>query len=610
MRRARPLRFADFLKQLPPAVVFEGLMRPGGTRRKIISSSLISELEKKHATPAATARRFERLSEDARTACALAYLFGGMGLAAAGLESLRPEVLGSFLVYEARDANETPFWLGFADLEKPLRPCLVTALIDACGDVEFPTKGRRQASGPWQPNDFAVTCGQAQLDALRTTQAGALTRAAGTALTKLIHGFGPDCVLESREADAHSMASLLVAYGTTRKFLSADTGRYSTSLEQFEQWNAMPMRKRISDFAAFAHEHSGGWNLELLAEALERSESGWLSSSIFPSACRGDAVSGLRELGYAGVVSVARHGDNTVWRTPAESAPASASEGQESRSMILPDFSALLPQETPPGRLFAFTLLGTLSSLDRVYKGRIDRETVNASLSRGVPGERILTYLTDANAPVNVRETVREWIREFSRLFVSSETVVVSFDEKTSRQLASYDPVKDMLEPLENAHTVFVVKKGRERAARDIISEMGYDVRVPKQTGGRAEDERAPGSPEKPRAHLTPVLDFHAGEKPESSGIRSGKYSSDMKALDTNEVYHVIGYAMLMGHIIRIDYEGGRGTRKGRYRVVPLDVRRGKDSCLEAEVVSTKRKREFDVRCIVRIGVEPHGNKQ
>jgi hypothetical protein len=166
-----------------------------------------------------------------------------------------------------------------------------------------------------------------------------------------------------------------------------------------------------------------------------------------------------------------------------------------------------------------------------------------------------------------------------------------------------------MLKPLEQAHTLFLVKKGREKIVRDVLTEMGYDPRVPHPTAPRAETHEK--FPQAPAAQYvtgrTPVLTFDSvkEETTSASGIRSGKYSSELKALDSNEMYHVIDYAILMGRKIKIDYSGTPGVRRGVYTVVPESVQRGKDPCLKARVASTGNERQFDVRKISRIGVEP-----
>jgi hypothetical protein len=155
---------------------------------------------------------------------------------------------------------------------------------------------------------------------------------------------------------------------------------------------------------------------------------------------------------------------------------------------------------------------------------------------------------------------------------------------------------------IENAHAVYVVKKGRERAVRDILTNMGFDPRT-QQIPGTLTEQRIT-MPAEEEQTLTPVLDFYAELPQTGADVRIGKYSSEMKKLETNEVYHVIEYAILMGLRVKIDYDGTPGCRKGTYTVIPSLVRRGKDACMVAEVASSKKKREWDVRMIRRIGVE------
>ena len=83
-----------------------------------------------------------------------------------------------------------------------------------------------------------------------------------------------------------------------------------------------------------------------------------------------------------------------------------ASTGPMARTIVvLPDFTAVLPQETPPEQLFRFVQVGILHSLDRIYKGAIDRATLNNSLAQGLDSGTILQRLAEWNAPANVVET-------------------------------------------------------------------------------------------------------------------------------------------------------------------------------------------------------------
>jgi hypothetical protein len=191
---------------------------------------------------------------------------------------------------------------------------------------------------------------------------------------------------------------------------------------------------------------------------------------------------------------------------------------------------------------------------------------------------------------------------------MSSRTIVVSTDEKTSRQLNTYEPIKEIITPVEDAHRVYMVKPGRDAIAQEILADMGFDPRTPQAVVIQKAEEPVFSAAVKSDPALEPVVDFELKERGPARNIRTGKYSADMKNLDASDLYHVIEYAILMGDRLKLDYAGGGSTRKGMYTVVPMSVRRGRDSCLEAEVASTKKKRTFDIKKIRRIGVETHGS--
>ncbi len=606
MRRATPLRFVDYIRQLPSAVVFENLLKPG-SKRRILSSSLVDKIQSEYATAESTAARFKSLSQEAKRACALAYLAGDGGLAASGLEALRSELLLGFLVYEACDGGDARYFVGFEDIEKSLRPALLDTILESARTVADTGKTAPPHAGLFL-NDFAVVCSLASQGLIRTTQTGSLTRLCSTALKRLLHGLPSGCVFQSKDADLKSIMHLLLDYGVERKVLVREGDAYWTSRERFERWSAISPRRRRDDFAEYALTASGGWRRDVLTELLGRLGTKWLSLSLFPEPSQAAVCTALRSLCYAEVLTSGRKGEDIMWQgyAASQSAASPSPDAPRAPAMVLPDFSALLPQEAAPEMLFSFSLVGTFSSLDRVYKAGVNRDIVNNSLSRGIDGEELLSLLGGWNAPENVRETVREWIREFSRLYMSAETIIVSCDEKTSNQLNSYGPIREMIKPLAGVHTVFTVQKGCEKLAGEILSTMGFDPRVPHALAEKHGAETVLGEPEREEG-LRPVLEFDTIGQQTTRAIRSGKYSSELKQLETNEVYHVIEYAILMGQRLKIDYAGAESTRKGLYTIVPLSVRRGKNSGLEAEVSSSRRKRTFEVKKILRIGVESHG---
>jgi hypothetical protein len=66
---------------------------------------------------------------------------------------------------------------------------------------------------------------------------------------------------------------------------------------------------------------------------------------------------------------------------------------------------------------------------------------------------------------------------------------------------------------------------------------------------------------------------------------------------------HVIDYAMLMGHRLRLDYEGSPYVKRGEYTMVPDAGSSGPDGVVEGEDVKTGTRKKFLRERIKAIGV-------
>ena len=254
-----------------------------------------------------------------------------------------------------------------------------------------------------------------------------------------------------------------------------------------------------------------------------------------------------------------------------------------------------------PETLYTFSLLGAISKLDRVYKGIIDQSTVNESLSRGVKDDVLLSHLGKWGAPKNVISTVKEWIREYLRLCIIKGDMIVTLDEKTSMQISSYGPLRGIIEPV-NADSVFHVKKGREKEVLDLLIAMGFDPRVPEVQHPKpvpAQSILAEDFDEE----LTLSLDFEVEAKRKSRPMPSGKYSEELKELSINELFHVIDYAILMGHSLRLEYEGSPYLKQGIYTIIPIKLENGVEPYIEGKSESSGALKKYYIKRIKRIGV-------
>ena len=238
--------------------------------------------------------------------------------------------------------------------------------------------------------------------------------------------------------------------------------------------------------------------------------------------------------------------------------------------MVLPDFTAVLPQETPPEQLYRFGHVALLHSLDRVYKGAIHRSTLNDSLARGTEAATILSWLAEWNTPANVVETLREWIREYYRLYIADEPVLVSCDEKVTGEIASYEPLAGLIERVP-AVAVFRIKPGAGESVRQVLSSMGYDYRMPTvEPPGAGHVQRRAARPD--AANVFEPVVFGSGRPAENAMLKGKKYGSGLKALDLNETMHIIDYAILTGHELTVEYGGSPLIKKGLYTFFPTAI--------------------------------------
>lgn len=600
MRRARPLAFADFLRLLPPAVVFERVVKKQGAGRKIISAKLIDEVTGRFLRPETLHARFESLSEEARAICALAYCSGRTGVRAIDDPALHSELFNSFLVYVASDEEGGRYYFGFDDMARPLTEALRAWVAGkAFGAPPAP----HAPQWLWRSvNDFAVFLALACQGQITLTQKGDPVRAALTLVRKLFNAGQEQN--QYADADIRALVELHIAFGRHIGALAVRGKEVSVSRTGADIWLKKKHRDQFEAFRRFALELIGSWRLDTLSAMIEARDDGWLPLSLF-SHVREQATPAIRILEYVGALECAA-ADGQWWVRLAARAGNEMAPG-DARPIALPDFSVMLPQECAPHTLFAFSALGRLQSFDRVYKGQIDRTTVNSALADEIPGERLLGYLDDWQAPDNVRITVDEWIREFGRLSQSAADILTSADERTTMQIEGYEPICQYIEAIE-AHKVFRIKPGCARRVWEMLSNMGFDPRLPMRrelpaalsAADRLDTVEQSRSPE-----LTIETDFSQVAQQESRRMSAGKYSPELKELELTEMFHVIDYAILMGCWLNVDYEGSPYIKAGEYRLLPAAINKGAEPTVEGAVEPTRKAKKMYIKRIKRIGVEP-----
>ncbi|MFW5775032.1 MAG: hypothetical protein ACOCW2_01975 [Chitinivibrionales bacterium] len=603
MRQAQPLLFTDYLKKIPPSFIFEHLLGDRSLKRRIVSPSLLGDIKESFSRPENLQKRFDGLGDEAKKLCAQAYVMGHRGISAPESQFLCDELIESFLVYYVQDSQEDRYFVGFDDLADHVLPLCVPVLLEgAAGEFSRP------AHPVWAfqcLNDCALFVSVAARKLIKLTQQGNLVRNSAQLMQRLLQGASSATSPDRSEKNRKQIMHLLMAYLRHESIIHEDGKLMVPDFTRFAEWNERTMEKRWNDFFTFALSELGGWRLEILDGAQRHLDGEGFSLQNFGEE-REAAEQAMRVLHYLGYVEACKteHGNHLLWRkSEMGSLTEMEARADETGVIIMPDFSAILPPESSPKTLFTFSLFGAYTRFDQVYKGIIDKTILNDSLSRGIDPQRILTCLDLWNAPDNVRITIREWIREFSRLFISNRTLIVSNDPKTSMQLQSYGPLKKLIEPVTSA-MVFTVKAGSERMVRDMLENMGFDTRFAQQQQEKKPQDFQLGVSNQ-QFSLTPVFEVKKAEQTTVRPMSVGKYSTELKALELNELFHVIDYAILMGYQLRFEYEGSVYLPNGEYTVVPRNLHKGMDPAMDARQVGTDKEKRYDVRKIKRIGVHP-----
>jgi hypothetical protein len=590
-KRPHPLRFIDYIRMLPSSWVFEHFLKTDRARRRILSSNAIQDGVRNFSRAGTVRQQFVSLGPQERLACGLAYL-NPFGVAAgrSGSDHLKnahdSALVRSFLVYAGRNAGGVVRYFGFPEFEPALRELCATTIAGA-GAVAGDT---RKALVPHQLNDLAVVAVLALHGALaKKKQGGGLTGGALDAIARLTHE-GRDCA-----------ADLLVFCGLRAGILSENAGGYSCAAEAFEAWLLKPVDQRLSETVRCAVRYAGSWSLDLLRETFRQANGARLSCSIFPEDDRPAAMTALRRLRWAGIVELSRAGKETVFGAAQEPAPC-LPEPEQGAVIVLPDFTAVIAQEARPEDLYGFGLIGTLQSLDQVYRGAVERRVLNDSLAKGVTAGAVLGRLEAWRAPRNVIETVREWIREFQRLYITGCPMLVAADEKVSFEIGAYGPLRGFVEPVP-AHTLFRIRPGAEEAVKEILGTIGYDYRMPcRDHVGADENGRGEGAMACDSEKWEPIVGASQETPAAPLELRGKKYGTGLKKFDLNETMHVIDFAILTGQGLVIDYGGSHLIRRGVYAMKPFSRTGGAEPLLEGSL-SGGRKKQFHVRKINRIGV-------
>lgn len=601
MKPEKKISFGEYISGLLPELVYKHLIKDSSAGRRIVSSATVRHLGEQFSSPESLAERFLSLPDDLKFVCALAYLHGDQGIPAERIGSFdQNRLLRSFLVWAARDENGASYYVGFDEFEEGLRP-LLAETIAGNARAELGCFGPTRL--PWFClNDLIMIAGLAAQGQLRRTKGGTLTKTSSMALERLLHLARPDISGGTAES-----ASLLLEFGMDQGFLTFKDSAYSLFHTPLLKWLERPLSEQYREFVEFTAHFTGSWRYSLLLASVPEPGNPWLSArALSRNADETETVDLLRAFAYVGAITIcSTENDVLVTCPPEQYYPWKGDDASipESNIIVMPDFSAILPQESLPSDLYWFMRLGTIGSLDKVYKGKISRKIIHESLCQGIAGSILLECLSKWQAPHNIVATVAEWIREFSRVSVVSDTFLISTEQRVSSELGSYEPLKQYLEPLP-AHQVYRIRPGSESKVEEILFSLGFDPRTSKEPVPPR--SRIPRHRDQTHVFRRPVTRFAgvSAEKDSDVTLKSGKYSSEMKELDFNEMLHVIDYALLMGYQLHFEYRGTPGVKKGTYHVVPHSLERGTAPMLVAELADSTMTRTFLVKEIAKLGVD------
>jgi hypothetical protein len=596
------MTFKYYLSLLPSDIVFKKVLVDHDHKRRILSSSHLSDIARQAGYEKPLRDRFCRLSPEARLTCSLVYLFGRRGYGAHGLKGFDDELLSSFLVYAGKDVAGAVRYFGFDEFQRRLLPCVTAEMID---------KTKTAAPRPPAPfnrrrclHDITMLAVLASHGMLAKTKKGTFSKLSEGIMKKFLHAAREPLFRSEEEGGAASLVTtLLFDYAVSRGLLVTKDLAFLPVAGHVLAWLAMPQAERYSDFCDFAFEHVPLWSRTVLDALFEQPQQNWLSTQQLPEGHRRQAETIAALLHYCGILDVQKSGGHLIFSKTAETGQDAFLTQNPARTVvILPDFSAVLGQEIEPQDLYWFSRVGTLQSFDRVYKGMIGRETIHNSLSEGFGGAQCVEWLSRWHAPDNVVSTVKEWIREFSRIYFTTDAAIVSFEEKATRQIMSYQPLRRLVEPV-RADCVFRIRNGHENEVRRILSGMGFDPRVPAELHEKLPKREPEALPDAPL--VVPVVSFEQGESGIPHTLREGKYSQTLKELDISNMLHVLEYAILMGQTVLFEYAGSSFVRKGPYTVRPQSVHKAPEPSIEGTVLPKGTKRKFLLKSIVKIGVGP-----
>ncbi|MDD5675170.1 MAG: hypothetical protein PHC61_13460 [Chitinivibrionales bacterium] len=613
-----PLTLVEYLKLLPTNQIYDRFLKKIQRDRSIVSASRLFNLADRLSEKQNVIDRFTSLSAAAQKLCAAVYLSGDGGLMFEGKNAIRNELVDSLLVYPAQDESAKILLLRFSEFAPHLAGLLLKKMDDCAGVA---VKSVASSSWPWRGvQDVVMLLLAASGGWLVQTKNGTLKKTAQQKLQRTMQCF--ENALFPGQHDKKSLQCLytLLQFCKDQRLLISGNQALAVSAPAVRQWLAQPLHECYFDIVEYFQNSWPLWDLETIRSwTAALPKRGLALDDLFDDPVQWSDPFYL--LVYLGFFSWHKSSGALVAVPSTQVSDLldqHFSPAVSDKHIISGDFSAIFPQESSPGALYDFSKVGAIGSFDRVFHGKVSKESVTNSLVNGMEPKALLSLLDQFRAPHNVSETVKEWMRQFNRLAIGSGHFVLSSDELVSAQLASYTPLKNCIEPL-NAHRIFLIKPGEEDHVRQIFSKLGFDWRMPTsallpETSGAALESQVTEGETGGAADLfvtkkklTPLIDgmpVNNGAVSEKTvEQKSGKYGGALKQLERGDLVHVLDYALIMGYTVALEYGGSLGIKAGTYSAVPVSLNKGPQACFEGRSENGNGLKKYLLEKILRIGV-------
>jgi len=583
--------FEEYIRKLPPQTVFDTFLADSTRKRKILSNSVIKDIVSSFSAPENLETRFNSLHTEAKLICAESYLFLPQGTSPANIDEHYNEILKSSLGYLIKNDEDRHFIRGFSSFAPILRPHIADFLRH---ELSVPSKKKIRFLAHWQiVNDIAVTILHLSRAEFQLTRTGLLSKAAFSLAKKTLH-----FTHQSWKSENSTVIETILDYALRENILFAEKNAYYLS-ESAHEWFARSIDEIYDDFYHFCKTERLCWDLDMVEAFGSQKDPSWITTKKLTDWGTAQALKNASLCHFLGLLDI-RKDEGEIHINFHKSPTDTVSSADQSGIMVLPDYTCIIPQEISPQSIYRFSLIGEIHSLDQVYKGKITKERLFDSLSGGYDESLLIETLEQWNTPTNIVASFKEWIREYNRVALTNIPFVISQGSDMASQLQSYEPLKELIEPVP-ADTIFKIKEGKEKRVEEILRSLGFDTRFPQQKT-------------KPREELSPLfaqVDSESSEivfNIEQSGSavsrrNGGKYGSELKKRSDIELENIIDYAILMGKGLTFEYAGHEKIPDGTYTIEPVRLVRGQEFGIEGRISGETTLTFFPKTGIQRIGV-------